>query len=120
VYCNVKQYNCYLPQAGPWYLYWPYAAHFQAAAPGVNPYFTAMALPPGFGQPPQLYANSAAAYPASQPPYQAPMPAPVPGYQQQQRPPQGYYAPPQAPAQGYYPPSPVAPQSPAVSAYYPR
>lgn len=57
------------PQAGPWYLYWPYEAHFQVPAPGVSPYFPApMTLPPGFGQPP----------PAPMPPatqgYRAPMP----------------------------------------------
>src|SRR5205085_8963797 len=83
VWCNVRQYNCNLPAAGPWYLYWPYPAHFQVPAAGVNPYFTAVTLPPGFGQPPPPpYPAPAPAYQAPAPGYQAPMPAPAPGYQQ--------------------------------------
>jgi hypothetical protein len=53
-WCNVR-WGPYggMPQAGPWYLYWPYEAHFLAPAPGVSPFFPPpMTLPPGFGQPP--------------------------------------------------------------------
>jgi hypothetical protein len=115
VWCNVRQFNCQTPQAGPWYLYWPYQAHFQVAAAGVNPYFPPpMMLPPGFGQPPPN------AYPAPAPAFQAPMPAPAPG----NRPPmpagaQNYYAPP-AGQPGYYPQAPQGSRHPDVSAYYPR
>jgi hypothetical protein len=38
-----------LPQAGPWYLYWPYAAHFQTPAPLPYPYYSpTQVLPPNF------------------------------------------------------------------------
>ena len=90
VWCNVRQLNFTVPTAGPWYQYWPYQAHFQVPAPGINPYFPPpMTLPPGFGQPPA---------PPPMPPqqgYRPPMPTPA-----------GYYAPaPQAyqpPQQAYY------------------
>jgi hypothetical protein len=38
-----------LPQAGPWYLYWPYEAHFQTPAPLPYPYYApTQVLPPNF------------------------------------------------------------------------
>ena len=38
-----------LPQAGPWYLYWPYEAHFQTPAPLPFPYYSpTQVLPPNF------------------------------------------------------------------------
>jgi hypothetical protein len=55
-----------VPQAGPWYLYWPYEAHFQTPAPVPYPYYApAMTLPPSFpgGPPPHQpvgYAPEAA------------------------------------------------------------
>ena len=42
-----------VPQAGPWYLYWPYQAHFQVPAPVPYPYYSpTLTLPPGFQGPP--------------------------------------------------------------------
>jgi hypothetical protein len=115
VWCNVKQMNCYMPQAGPWYLYWPYAAHFQTPAPGVSPFFPApQTLPPGFGQgavpPPPAYHAAAPAYPQ-------PAPAPAPGYQAAAP----AYAPP-ALAPGYRAPmpNPYAPQQVGYYPYYGR
>ena len=32
VWCNVRQFNLTMPTAGPWYLYWPYQAHFITSA----------------------------------------------------------------------------------------
>jgi hypothetical protein len=72
VWFNVYQYG--KPVAGPWYLYWPYEAHFAVPAPGVSPYFPPpMTLPPGFGQSP----------PAAMPPanYRAPTAPTSQGYQ---------------------------------------
>jgi len=38
-----------VPQAGPWYLYWPYQAHFQTPAPLPFPYYSpTQVLPPNF------------------------------------------------------------------------
>jgi hypothetical protein len=92
VWFNVYQYG--KPVAGPWYLYWPYEAHFQVAAPGVNPFFPPqMTLPPGFGQPPEAPGYQ----PPPKPGYQPPPPKPAGG--------QGYRAPvPQSPVstQGYW------------------
>jgi hypothetical protein len=97
LWCNVKQFNLTMPTAGPWYLYWPYQAHFITAAPGVNPYFPPMTLPPGFGIPPA----------------RPPMPPADP-----RQPPQGYRPPMPAPA-GYYPQAPQAYQpQPQQQAYY--
>jgi len=71
--------GCNYPQAGPWYLYWPYEAQFQTATPGVNRYFPPpMTLPPGFGPPPP------ALMPPAPPGYTPPAPTPVPAV------PQGY------------------------------
>jgi hypothetical protein len=115
VWCNVKQLNLTTPTSGPWYLYWPYWAHFQTPAPGVNPYFPPpMTLPPGFGAPPPGAMPPAQAYgavppgyyprmPAAGQGYQAPMPSVAqgyPGYQGYPGPAQGYPGM-QAPAQGY-------------------
>jgi len=82
-------------QAAPWYLYWPYDAHFQTPAPvtgawygppncraPMNPYFPAPAgvgaygPPPGYGYPPPP------GYAAPTPPGYGPQPGyPVPaGY----------------------------------------
>src|SRR5262245_63093648 len=39
--------NCAIPQAGPWYLYWPLEAHFQPPAPTGFPFWPGpMSLPP--------------------------------------------------------------------------
>ena len=105
VWFNVYQYG--KPVAGPWYLYWPYEAHFMTAAPGVNPYFPPpMTLPPNFGQPP-----SAPAAPGYKPP--APTPYPGQGYQQP--------APPAAQSfTGYQPPLPQSPVRPQGYWYYGR
>ncbi len=66
------------PMAGPWYLYWPYEAQFQAATPGINPYFPPpMTLPPGFGPRPPAMPPAAPAY---VPPPPAPVPPPQQGY----------------------------------------
>ncbi len=68
------------PVAGPWYLYWPYPAHFMTAAPGVNPYFPPpMTLPPNFMAPPPTPVAPA---PAAQN-YRAPMPYAGQGFPQQ-------------------------------------
>ncbi len=123
VWCNVTQFNLTTPKAGPWYLYWPYQAHFQVAAPGINPYFTPpMTLPPGFGQPPPLPPP-----PGYRPPmpqvgqgYYPPAPPVAQGYQPS--PPQSYYQPGPA-AQGYpgYQPSmPQGPPHPQVYSYFGR
>jgi hypothetical protein len=118
VWCNVRQFNTLLPQAGPWYLYWPYQAHFQVPAAGVSPYFPApMTLPPGFGQPPPPPPG----YGAPAPGYQPPMPAPMPGYRAPMPAgPQGYYPQQQAGPQGYYPQQQGWPQRPNVTSYYGR
>ena len=47
--CGPGGYGGGMPQAGPWYLYWPMEAHFQTPAPGVNPYVSPMTLPSYFG-----------------------------------------------------------------------
>ena len=112
VWCNVRQFNIATPTAGPWYLYYPYQAYFQAPAPGVSPYFPPpMMLPPGFGGPPP----GAPGYggPPPMPPaqaYQQQMP-PAQAYQGQVPPGQGY--PRQVPpgAQGYYPRPSQGPQA---------
>jgi hypothetical protein len=59
-----------LPQAGPWYLYWPLEGHFVAPAPTGYPYW------PG----PQVLMASSIGGPAVPPPAPtfAPAPAPVP------------------------------------------
>jgi hypothetical protein len=92
------------PVAGPWYLYWPYQAHFLVAAPGVNPYFPPpMTLPPSFMPPAPTPAPQASA-PQN---YRAPMPyAAQQGYHQQ--PPQYTQGYPGFPPQGQ--PSPIRPQ----------
>jgi hypothetical protein len=108
VWCNVKRINLTMPTAGPWYLYWPYQAHFQVPAPGVNPYFPpAMTLPPGFGQPPMAPPPQG---------YRPPMPTPAGGGAPPA--PMGYQAPPQ---QGYYPAVQTQGYYPAVQTqgYYP-
>ncbi len=108
VWFNVYQYG--KPIAGPWYLYWPYEAHFMVAAPGVNPYFPApMTLPPNFLQPPAPQGPPAA------PGYRAPAPTPAG--------PQGYQAP--APSAvptftGYHPQFPQGPIRPQGYWYYGR
>jgi hypothetical protein len=91
VWFNVYQYG--KPVAGPWYLYWPYEAHFQVPAPGVSPYFPPpMTLPPNFGRPPA---------PPAAPGYRAPAPTPYGG-------------------QGYQPPMPPSPIRPQGYWYYGR
>jgi hypothetical protein len=100
VWCDCKPLNFHFPQAGPWYLYWPYWAHFQSPAYGVSPYFPQpMGLPPGFGQ-----------APAPPPAYRPPMPAPAQG------------AAPPAPhgPMGYYYAPPAAPTYPVGYYYYGR
>jgi hypothetical protein len=76
-------------QAGPWYQYWPYEAHFQSAAPIAYPYWPQrMTLPPA----------NAGAYMQPQYPQAAPAPQPVnyyPSFYQ----PVGYYY--QAPSYWY-------------------
>ena len=117
VWCNVHQFNISTPTAGPWYLYYPYQAHFQVPAPGVSPYFPPpMTLPPGYGPPPP-------APPLMMPPAQAYQQQPMPQAQAYRQPPmpqapQGYYPPRQAP-QGYYPPT-QAPQGYYPSQAYPQ
>jgi hypothetical protein len=109
VYCNVKPFNLLMPQAGPWYLYWPYEAHFQSSAAGVNPFFVQpMSLPPQFGGQSYYAPPPAAAPPA--PPYRGPTPNPVP--QNPPRAPQGTL--------GYWPPMPTAPAYPVGYYYYGR
>jgi hypothetical protein len=110
--------------AGPWYLYWPYAATPFAAPPPISAcYPRMMTLPPGFGQPP-LGMPAAHAYGAPGQDYQPPMPTPVPG--QDYRPPMptpvpGNQAPlvPQVPTM-YRPPLPAGVPHPAVYSYYAR
>jgi hypothetical protein len=89
IWFNVYQYG--KPVAGPWYMYWPYEAHFMVPAPGVNPYFPPpMTLPPSFlGQPP--------APPPPAPGYRAPLPTPYGGPPPQSRSPQDPIRP-----QGYW------------------
>jgi hypothetical protein len=56
---------CDFQPPGPWYQYWPYAAHFQAPAPTGFPYWPApMTVPPSFdghSAPPPGYAPYAPA-----------------------------------------------------------
>jgi len=99
VWCNVRQFNVFCPTAGPWYLYWPYEAYFNAPPPGVNPsYVRPMSLPPGYAPPGAPLMQPAQANQATMPPaangYRPPMPSPGPAYQ------------PPAPGQGYQPPMP--------------
>jgi hypothetical protein len=123
VWCNVRQFNLTAPTAGPWYLYWPYQAHFQVPVPGVNPFFAApMTMPPGFGQPPPMMAPA----PGYRPPmpqvgqgYYQPAPPVAQGYQAPQF--QNYYQPAMAPAaQGYQAPQPQGGPHPQVNSYFPR
>jgi hypothetical protein len=82
--------------AAPWYLYWPYDAHFQTPAPVFAPYFA----PPTYGTVP--------AYPFY-PGYGAVNPGYAPGFGTAGSPPVGTVQPPAAvtpPATG----APVAPQ----------
>jgi hypothetical protein len=59
-------------QAGPWYLYWPLEAHFQAPAPAGAHYFPGMmTLPPHFagaGQPAYPHHGPSMAQPRPQGP----------------------------------------------------
>jgi hypothetical protein len=101
IYFNVIQWS--KPVAGPWYLYWPYPAHFMTAAPGVNPYFPPpMTLPPSFLPPPP----TPAAPPQATQNYRAPMPYAAQGYPQQA--PQFTQGYPGLPPQGQ--PNPIRPQ----------
>jgi hypothetical protein len=53
-----------MPQAGPWYLYWPMEAHFQTPAPGGSQFFPPpMGLPPAFGHPAQALGHPQPHYP---------------------------------------------------------
>jgi len=52
------------PQAGPWYLYWPYESHFQTPSPVGYPYW------PG----PQTWPGAAIAPPPAPAAYPAPVP----------------------------------------------
>lgn len=83
--------NGLMPQAGPWYLYWPLEAHFVAPAPTGYPYWPppqvspklpAPAIPqPVFGVPNAIVAPPPAAAaksaPVARPPAAAAAPAPV-------------------------------------------
>jgi hypothetical protein len=54
-----------VPQAGPWYLYWPYQAHFQTPAPMPFPYYSpTLTLPPNFQGGVQPYQPVGYAQPA--------------------------------------------------------
>jgi hypothetical protein len=114
VWCNVRQFNICCPSAGPWYLYWPYEAYFNAPTPGVNPYFVRpMSLPAGFappGAPLMQPANGAPlmqpANGAPPPSTQAPMPPATNGYRPPMPTPGPAYQPP-PPNQGYRPPMPT-------------
>jgi hypothetical protein len=75
-------------QAGPWYQYFPYEAHFQSAAPIAYPYWPVQTLPP---QNATAYQYQAPQYPYAVPPqagqmqqaaYQSPFVQPVGYYYQ--------------------------------------
>jgi hypothetical protein len=76
------QWACPLPQAGPWYSYWPYEAHFINPAPTGYPYWPSPQTLPGAAMggapaPTQVPPGGAPAAPFS-PSGPAPAPTPVP------------------------------------------
>jgi hypothetical protein len=75
----IKGANVAVPQAGPWYLYWPLEAHFVAPAPTGYPYWPGpQVLPPtSFGGPTNPPGVPVAPPVAPVPPYAAPAPAPA-------------------------------------------
>lgn len=77
-------------QAAPWYLYWPYNAHFMTPAPLTGAYYAPATAPGAYGNP-YFSGYPAAGYPA-------------PGY-----PAAGYPAPGYPGAPGAVAPAPVAP-----------
>ncbi len=85
-------------QAAPWYLYWPYDAHFQTPAPVTGPWYG----------PPNCAGGANPYFPAAPRGYGAGGPGQGYGY-----PPPGGYAAPTPPPAGYGPPAPAGYPTPA-------